>query len=89
MKAETFTNPQLAEMINTCFIPVKVDTDKNEQLARQLRIESVPTTMVITPRGKIVEQRKGLQSAAQLTGAIARFCQRPVDHPIVRNEPRP
>lgn len=89
MKAETFTNPQLAEMINTCFIPVKVDTDKKEQLARQLRIESVPTTMVITPRGKIVEQRKGFQSAAQLTGAIARFCQRPVDHPIVRNEPRP
>jgi len=89
MKAETFTNPRLVEMINTCFIPVKVDTDKNERLSRQLRIESVPTTMVITSRGNIVEQRKGFQSAEQLTEAIAGFCQRPVHRPIVRIEPRP
>ena len=89
MKAETFTDPRLAEMINTCFIPVEVDTDQNEQLARQLRIESVPTTMVISPQGDIVERREGFQSAAQLTGAIARFCQRPAERPIVRNEPRP
>ncbi len=88
MKAETFTDPRLAEMINTCFIPVEVDTDQNEQLARQLRIESVPTTMVISPQGDIVERREGFQSAAQLTGAIAQFCQQPVDQPIVRNEPR-
>ena len=88
MKAETFTDPRLAEMINTCFIPVEVDTDQNEQLARQLRIESVPTTMVISPQGDIVERREGFQSAAQLTGAIARFCQRPAEQPIVRNEPR-
>lgn len=89
MKAETFTDPRLAEMINTCFIPVEVDTDQNEQLARRLRIESVPTTMVISPQGDIAERREGFQSAAQLTGAIARFCQRPAERPIVRNEPRP
>lgn len=89
MKAETFTDPRLAEMINTCFIPVEVDTDQNEQLARRLRIESVPTTMVISPHGDIAERREGFQSAAQLTGAIARFCQRPAERPIVRNEPRP
>ena len=88
MKAETFTDPRLAEMINTCFIPVEVDTDQNEQLARQLRIESVPTTMVISPQGDIVERREGFQSAAQLTGALARFCQQPAEQPIVRNEPR-
>lgn len=89
MKRETFTDPALAEMINACFIPVEVDSDQNEQLARQLRIESVPTMMVISPQGDIVERREGFQSAAQLTGAIARFCQQPVDHPIARNDPRP
>lgn len=88
MKAETFADPRLAEMINTCFIPVEVDTDQNEQLARQLRIESVPTTMVISPQGDIVERREGFQSADQLTGAIARFCRQPAEQPIVRNEPR-
>jgi thiol-disulfide isomerase/thioredoxin len=88
MKSETFTDPALAEMINTCFIPVEVDTDQNEQLARQLRIESVPTTMVISRQGDIVERREGFQSATQLKGAIARFCQEPANRPIVRNEPR-
>jgi thiol-disulfide isomerase/thioredoxin len=88
MKSETFTDPRLAEMINTCFIPVEVDTDQNGQLARQLRIESVPTTMVISPQGDIVERREGFQSATQLTGAIARFCRQPPEQPIVRNEPR-
>lgn len=84
MKSETFTDPALAEMINTCFIPVEVDTDQNEQLARQLRIESVPTTMVISRQGDIVERREGFQSATQLKGAIARFCQEPANRPIVR-----
>ena len=89
MKAETFTDAALTEMINTCFIPVEVDTDQNERLAQQLRIESVPTTMVISPDGDIVERREGFQSAGQLSRAIARFCNHPGGHPIVRNEPRP
>ena len=88
MKSETFTDASLADMINSCFIPVEVDTDQNESLARQLRIESVPTTMVISPQGDILERREGFQSAAQLKGAIARFCQEPANRPIVRNEPR-
>lgn len=88
MKRETFTDPALAEMINACFIPVEVDTDQNEQLARQLRIETVPTTMVISPEGDIVERREGFQSASQLKGAIARFCREPATRPIVQNEPR-
>jgi thioredoxin-like negative regulator of GroEL len=88
MKAETFTDPALTKMINSCFIPVEVDTDQNEQFARQLRIESVPTTMVISPDGDIVERREGFQSATQLKGAIARFCRQPAGRPIVTNEPR-
>lgn len=88
MKTETFTDASLTEMINACFIPVEVDTDQNEQLARQLRIETVPTTMVISPDGDIVERREGFQSASQLSRAIARFCNHPGGHPVVSNEPR-
>lgn len=88
MKRETFSDPALAKMINTCFIPVEVDTEQNERLARQLRIESVPTTMVISPQGDIVERREGFQSASQLKVAIARFCRERPNRPIVRNEPR-
>ena len=88
MKAETFTDASLTRMINECFIPVAVDTDQHEQLARQLRIETVPTTMVIAPNGNIIARREGFQSAAQLSRAIARFCKPPGGHPIVSNERR-
>lgn len=89
MKAETFTDPALVAIINSRFIPVEIDTDQNEQLTRQLRIESVPTMMVISPDGGIVERREGFQSADQLKGAIARFSRTPDERPIVSNQRRP
>ena len=89
MKSETFTDQQLVGMINTCFIPVEVDTDRSEQLARQLRIESVPTTLVISPQGDILQRREGFQSAVQLQRALAGFCQQPTERPLARNQPTP
>lgn len=87
MKRETFTDPKLISMINECFIPIEVDTDRNEQLARQLRIESVPTTLVISPQGDIAQRREGFQSALQLQRVLAEFCSQPADRPLARRQP--
>lgn len=86
MKSETFTDRELAGMINTHFIPVEVDTDENPRLVRQLRIDSVPTTLVISPQGEIVDRRTGFQSATQLERSLARYVPQPDDRPLVLHE---
>lgn len=88
MKSETFTDRELATMINTHFVPVEVDTDENPRLVRQLRIESVPTTLVISPQGGIVDRHAGFQSATQLERSLARYVPQPDDRPLVLNEPQ-
>ena len=48
---------------------LKIDVDKNEALARQLRIQSVPT-LIIFKKGEIVWRTVGVQQAELLVTKI-------------------
>jgi len=48
---ETWADPQVASAL-TRFITVKIDVDKQEQLAQQYKIEAMPTILFLAPDGK-------------------------------------
>ena len=48
---------------------IKVDVDKNPQIAQQLQVRGVPT-FVLYKRGKIIWRQSGAQSAFQLQRVI-------------------
>lgn len=85
MKSETFSDPELAAYINDHFIPVEIDADENQRLVRRLRVDSLPTTLVISPHGRIVQRRTGFQSATQLGNALAQYRSQPDERPLVLN----
>lgn len=89
MKHQTFADPALADVVNDGFIPIEIDIDRHESLARQLRIESIPTTLVISPDGEIVARQVGFQTVDQMERSLARFQPPRVDRPIARNRPAP
>lgn len=51
---------------------LKIDVDKNESLAGQLRIQSVPT-LIIYKRGEIVWRSSGVMDHASLLRAVQGF----------------
>tara|TARA_B100001245_G_C22634922_1_gene312550 strand:- start:204 stop:515 length:312 start_codon:yes stop_codon:yes gene_type:complete len=51
---------------------VKVDVDKNQKLARSLRIQSVPT-LVIYQKGQIKWRQSGVRQAAELENILNQF----------------
>jgi thioredoxin 1 len=51
---------------------IKIDVDKNQQLATTLRIQSIPT-LVLYKKGKIVWRQAGVPSAAALIEKVRPF----------------
>jgi thioredoxin 1 len=51
---------------------VKVDIDKNQKVAQDLHISSVPTLMIFK-KGKIVWRKSGMMGAHQIENEINKF----------------
>lgn len=56
------------EVGNTARI-VKIDVDKNKEIAQQLKIKGVPT-FILYKKGKLLWRESGMQSKQQLVGLI-------------------
>lgn len=74
MKQTTFTDPQFIQS-TTGFIPVAVNADASRQLAEQLGVRTLPTTLVVTPDRRIVDRIEGYRSASEIAGVLARHNQ--------------
>lgn len=63
--ATTFVDPAVASVLNTRFIPLKVDATRNPAFADALRVTSYPTSVIAAPGGKILVYHAGYLSAEQ------------------------
>ena len=85
MQTETWRSPSIVQHVNACFIPVSIDADENETLIEQLRVRSLPATLIVTPERRIVQRIGGYQSPRELERHIARHCvgqHQRVDRPL-------
>jgi len=51
---EVFSQPQVGQLLEQYFVPVKVSVDISPALASSLNIDRVPTDVVLTPQGNVV-----------------------------------
>lgn len=72
MQRETFTDRNIADAVNTGYLPVMVDNDTNERLVGALGVEGLPTTLVISPDLKVISSTSGYQSAKELQATLIR-----------------
>lgn len=73
MLQQTFPNPAVIETINEHFIPVLIDGDKQQELARKFKVDSFPTLLIVAPNLKISSRLTGFQSATQLNSHLQKF----------------
>ncbi len=59
LENETFQHAEMAEYINTYFVPVHLDLDDNREIAERLEVEGVPTSVVLSPRGELLGRFSG------------------------------
>ncbi len=52
LKKKTFSEAEIIDFINTHFIPVAVDTDKEKRLASRFGVRSLPDLRFLTPEGE-------------------------------------
>jgi thioredoxin-related protein/outer membrane protein assembly factor BamD (BamD/ComL family) len=66
----TFRDAAVLAALNSQFIPMKVDANRNPALTEALRVQSYPTLVLAAPDGKILNVLEGYQDATQLRGKL-------------------
>lgn len=59
MEHDTFSNQKVVRGIQQSFIPVTVAADKNEALVKKFRVNSYPTTVLISPKSGVLDYMVG------------------------------
>jgi len=77
MERTTFTEPATADAIHRSFVPLVIDVDENEAIAKKLNIRGLPTLLVVAPDMTILARIKGFQTSEalmpQLTEAMVAY----------------
>lgn len=89
LDASTFRDPAVAGALNDKFVPLKIDAEREAQLAQALNIQSYPTIVLATPDGKILDTVVGFKEAAEFRGILDRALARvpTAGPPIVKAAP--
>lgn len=66
MDKETFTDPAVAAFINENFLPVRVNTDKQNKIAARYAISGLPDLRFLTPQGEAIARWPGFIEPKQL-----------------------
>jgi len=66
MDETTYADPAVVELLNTDFIPVRVETDQRPDIAARYKYGGWPTTSVLLPSGEILFQANALTPEAML-----------------------
>lgn len=62
LERTVFPQPHFARAVEEHFVPVKIDVEENEELAKKYEVRRIPCDVVITPQGEMLGQRVGLVS---------------------------
>lgn len=72
LDASTFIDPTVVNLMNEKFVALKIDADREAQLAQSLQIQSYPTIVLASPDGKIIDMVVGFKEAAAFTEILQR-----------------
>jgi thioredoxin-related protein len=66
MDRKTFTDPSVIGTLNRNFIPIRVDSDRDQAAAALFRVKGLPDSWFLAESGDIIGHRPGFIAADQL-----------------------
>ncbi len=70
MAKETFVDPQVIDYLNSRFISIKIDYDREPRVASRYGVRGLPTAFFIAETGDPIGQRPGFISAKDLIATL-------------------
>jgi thioredoxin-like negative regulator of GroEL len=70
--ATTFRDPEVVALLNTRFVPLRIDGNKEEALVQALRVQVYPTTVLASADGQVLGFLQGYVSGDQLRDQVRR-----------------
>jgi thioredoxin-related protein len=67
---EVFTHPVLARYINTAFIPVHLDFEKNSRAAKILEVKSLPTSVILSSEADLLGSIEGFVATREFAEVL-------------------
>jgi len=71
MEKTTLANPQLAKYINSAFVSVHLDIDKEEKIAKILEVTNIPCTIILSPSADLLGRFEGYQKPSTMYEKLA------------------
>jgi thioredoxin-like negative regulator of GroEL len=72
LDAVTFRDPTVIAQLNEKFVPIKIDGEKEPELAEALKIQSFPTLVFAAPNGKILGMHEGFVEVERFNQQLRR-----------------
>ena len=66
MEEETFRNPTVIAYVNRNFVPIKVNSDREQAIARKYNVQGLPNTWFISETGDRIGNQPGYIPADKL-----------------------
>ncbi len=76
LDTKTLTNPQLAAYIESNFIPVHLDADRDKRVAEILKAKPIPCTVVLSPDANLVAKFLGYEEVQPYFAKLEKARQR-------------
>ena len=73
MDNKTFRDPSVIAYLNENFIPIKVDTDREQETSQLFRVRFLPDNWFIAEDGKPIGHRSGYITPDQLKGILKKL----------------
>ncbi len=89
MEQEVLSQPTVQATINADYVPVRLNVDHNRILAQQYGVRSLPTDIVITPDGRLLERHPGFMEAHQYVARLRQIAASARRAPVAMSPPRP
>jgi len=70
MAKETFVDPTVVDFLNNTFISIKVDYDREKEVASEYSVRGLPSTFFIAETGDRIGSRPGYISAKDLISTL-------------------
>ncbi len=70
MQQVTFTDERVRRRLRRDFVLLALDADQHPELVKGFKVQSYPTTLVVSPELKIVKRVAGFQSANDLVTVL-------------------
>lgn len=61
MDREVLQTNEVLRTLDNGFVAVKVDVEKNRNIAQRYRVQALPTDVIVSPDGKVLSQSQGFQ----------------------------